>query len=93
MIKITKIELKELLKSFNNIGVYIKMNGIISGRITLHKLKCRYNKSDGILELYDKISEDIIKIETFMARTILCSENKKIIQIKLDNEEDITIEL
>lgn len=93
MIKIKESELKGILKEFNNKSMYVYVNGIISGRNTIHKAKCTYSKVTGTMQIFDKISQDSIKIETFMAYQILLSEDKRILEIKLDNEEDIRIEL
>lgn len=93
MIKIKENELKRVLRHFNNKGIYVYVKGIVSGRNTIHKAKCTYDKVTGIITVYDKLSQDSITIETVMAYQILLSEDKKILELKLDNQEEVKIEL
>lgn len=93
IIKIKESALKPILRHFNNKGIYIHMTGIISGRTTIHKARCEYDIRSGYLKIYDTISEDMVVIEMAQAYQILTSRSNKILVIKLDNEQEIKIEL
>lgn len=93
MIKIKENELKRVLRNFNNKGIYVYVKGIISGRNTIHKAKCTYDKVTGAITIYDKITEDSITIETVMASKLLLSKDRRILELTLDNQEAVRIEL
>lgn len=92
MKKISEAELRELLKEYREKELEIKLEGVISGNIHIDKLAfvITYNKmifideKEGIIE---------IKIETFMVYSILFNERRKTIEIKLDNDENIRLDL
>lgn len=91
MEQIKEKELKEIIKNMNEKTVELKIEGVISIELTMQKVKCSYNLKNGILNIYDKHTDKKITIEMLMAYMIKASENKQTIEIKLDNDEDITI--
>ena len=76
------IESLILLAQLNNVD----MNNITS-------VSSRFNKRSGILYLYDKETSNKLLVETNMAYRVITSEDKRIIKIKIDNEEDIRIQI
>lgn len=93
MEKINEKELKEISRNINNKTVDIKIEGVITVEFTMHKVQCKYNQRSGVLYIYDKQADKKFSVETFMAYTLETSENRQIIEIKVDNEENITINI
>ncbi len=93
MEQIKEKELKEIIKNMNGKTVELKIDGVISIEFTMQKVKCSYNLKNGILNIYDKDTDKKLTIEMLMAYMIKASENKQTIEIKLDNDEDITIHI
>ena len=88
MEQINETELKRKGKT-----IELKIDGVISLDITMQKVKCSYNIKNGILNIYDNQADKRITIETLIAYMIKASENKKTIEIKLDNDEDIIMHI
>ena len=59
----------------------------------MQNVSSRFNKRSGILYIYDKVIRNKLVVETNMAYKVITSEDKRIIKIKIDNEEDIRIEI
>lgn len=93
MEQIKEKELKEIIKNMNEKTIELKIEGVISIELTMKKVKCSYNLKNGILNIYDKQTSKKLTIEMLMAYMIKASENKQTIEIKLDNDEDITIHI
>lgn len=93
MIKVTENELKSVLKDFNNKSIYIYFNGIISVRNTIYKSKIKYDNKANMLTIYDKIREDIIKIDMNMVYQVLVNKEHTVLEIRVDNEEILRLEL
>lgn len=91
MEKINEKELKEISINMNNKTVDIKIEGIITVEFTMNKVQCRYNQRSGFLYINDKHKK--FSVNTCMAYTLEKSENRQIIEINLDNDEDITIHI
>lgn len=92
MKKILEAELREVLKEYREKELEIKLEGSISGNIHIDELgfvitpnkMIFIDEKEGIIEL---------EIETFMVYSILFNEKRKTIEIKLDNDENIRLEL
>lgn len=91
------MEQLEELKQISNIlkaqAIHISINGIITTEFQMQNVSSRFNKRSGILYLYDKETSNKLVVETNMAYRVITSEDKRIIKIKIDNEEDIRIEI
>ena len=86
-------ELREILKCMDRKSIRIKIRGVIELDFTMHRIKCYYNQNRGMLHIKDKDKNKRIAINTYMAYILKANENKKIIEIKLDNEQDVTIKI
>lgn len=93
MKKIMEKELIKILRKFENRCVVVQIDGIVSGQVILEKLKYKYNKENGKIQLEDNVSKNRIEIEQYMAYMLLVNEDYTEIKIKLDNEEKILIKL
>ncbi len=93
MKKIKEKELIKILKRFENRNVTVHIEGSISGQVIIGKLKSEYNIVNGKIQLEDKVSKNTIEIEQYMAYMLLANENHTELQIKLDNEENISIKI
>lgn len=93
MEKINEKELKEISINMNDKTVDIKIEGIITVEFTMNKVQCRYNQRSGFLYINDKHKNKKFSVNTCMAYTLETSENRQIIEINLDNDEDITIHI
>lgn len=89
-------QLEELKQISNNIKareINISINGIISAEFQMQNVVSRFNKRSGILYIYDKVTNNKLVVETGLVYRITTNEAKSIIIIKIDNEEDIRIEI
>lgn len=93
MKKIKGKELIKILRRFENRNVTVHIEGSISGQVIIGKLKSEYNIVNGKIQLEDKVSKNTIEIEQYMAYMLLANENYTELQIKLDNEENISIKI
>ncbi len=93
MEQIHEKQLKRIVKNMKGKTIELKIEGVISLDITMQKVKCSYNSKNGILNIYDNQTDKKITIETLIAYRIKASENRQTIEIKLDNDEDITIHI
>lgn len=93
MKKIKEKELIKILRRFENRNVTVHIEGSISGQVIIGKLKSEYNIVNGKIQLEDKVSKNTIEIEQYMAYMLLANENYTELQIKLDNEENISIKI
>lgn len=92
MKKISEAELRELLKEYREKELEIKLEGVISGNIHINKLALVIT-SNKMIFIDEKESIIEMKIETFMVYSILFNEKRKTIEIKLDNDENIRLDL
>ncbi len=92
MKKISEAELRELLKEYREKELEIKLEGVISGNIHIDKLALVIT-SNKMIFIDEKEGITEIKIETFMVYSILFNEKRKTIEIKLDNDENIRLDL
>jgi len=86
-------ELKQISNNLKGKTIHISITGIITTEFQMQKVSSRFNKRSGILYIYDKVTSNKLVIETNMAYRVITSEDKRIIKIKIDNEEDIRIEI
>lgn len=93
MKKIKEKELIKILRRFENRNVTVHIEGSISGQVIIGKLKSEYNIVNGKIQLEDSVSKNTIEIEQYMAYMLLANENHTELQIKLDNEENISIKI
>lgn len=93
MKKIREKELIEILKKFKNRYIVVQIEGIVRGQVILEKLKYKYNKENGKIQLKDNVSKNVIEIEQHMAYMLIANEDNTEIEIKLDNEENIFIKI
>lgn len=92
MKKISEKELERAIRHFNHRAVYVYIKGIIGGKNTIQNAKCSYDITKGNLVIYDAISEDNVEIEMSMAYQILLSKDRKILEIKIDDDQCVRIE-
>ena len=86
-------ELKQISNSLKAREINISINGIISAEFQMQNVISRFNKRSGILYIYDKVTNNKLVVETGLVYRITTNEEKSIIVIKIDNEEDIRIEI
>ncbi len=93
MKKISEKEVIKILKKFENRHVTVYIEGIVSGQVTIEKLKCRYNKENGKIQLKDSVLKNSIEVEQYMAYMLLVNEEGTELCIKLDNEENVLVKI
>ncbi|MCL2859995.1 MAG: hypothetical protein FWF46_05470 [Oscillospiraceae bacterium] len=91
MNKISEKELKEILNTYNNKSITVKIEGVIGAKLTINKLK--YHYKSGIIYLSDEIMDTELEINIAFVYICYESENKTGLEIKLDNDQDVTVEL
>ncbi len=91
MKKISEKNLSNIIKrNFNSNTILVNFKGIINGRIFIIKSNCYYNDKEGILYLFDLLCNHI-KIDIASQYKILFDEDKKELEIKLDNGQDLKL--
>ena len=93
MKQIKESELKEIIKSMNGKTVKIDIKGIITTSIVLQEVVSHYSIRREVLNIYEIETERRIVVDMLQNYMIKANENKKIIEINIDNEEDITINI
>ena len=68
---------------------WLNVKGIINGCIFIIKSNCYCNHKEGILYLFDLCNH--IKIDIASQYKILFDEDKKELEIKLDNGQDLNL--
>lgn len=90
MRKVSEQDLSNIIKrSFNSNTILVNFKGIINGRIFMIKSNCYYNHKEGILYLFDLFNH--IKIDIASQYKILFDEDRKELEIKLDNGQDLKL--
>lgn len=82
-------ELIEIIKSFKNNGIYIRLKGTIESINTIHKLD--YSIQYDILRLTDKISKNYLNINLNLVYRIKASNDNSVIKLYLDQDIIVTI--
>jgi len=93
MKQIKESELKEIIKSMNGKTVKIDIKGIITTSIVLQEVVSHYSIRREVLNIYEIETERRIVVDMLQNYMIKANENKKIIEINIDNDEDITINI
>lgn len=93
MKQIKESELKEIIKSMNGKTVKIDIKGIITTSIVLQEVVSHYSIRREVLNIYEIETERRIVVNMLQNYMIKANENKKIIEINIDNDEDITINI
>lgn len=93
MKQIKESELKEIIKSMNGKTVKIDIKGIITTSIVLQEVVSHYSIRREALNIYEIETERRIVVDMLQNYMIKANENKKIIEINIDNDEDITINI
>lgn len=93
MKQIKESELKEIIKSMNGKTVKIDIKGIITTSIVLQEVVSHYSIRREVLNIYEIETERKIVVDMLQNYMIKANENKKIIEINIDNDEDITINI
>ena len=93
MKQIKEGELKEIIKSMNGKTVKIDIKGIITTSIVLQEVVSHYSIRREVLNIYEIETERRIVVDMLQNYMIKANENKKIIEINIDNDEDITINI
>lgn len=93
MKQIKESELKEIIKSTNGKTVKIDIKGIITTSIVLQEVVSHYSIRREVLNIYEIETERRIVVDMLQNYMIKANENKKIIEINIDNDEDITINI
>ena len=93
MKQIRESELKEIIKSMNGKTVKIDIKGIITTSIVLQEVVSHYSIRREVLNIYEIETERRIVVDMLQNYMIKANENKKIIEINIDNDEDITINI
>ena len=93
MKQIKESELKEIIKSMNGKPVKIDIKGIITTSIVLQEVVSHYSIRREVLNIYEIETERRIVVDMLQNYMIKANENKKIIEINIDNDEDITINI
>lgn len=93
MKQIKESELKEIIKSMNGKMVKIDIKGIITTSIVLQEVVSHYSIRREVLNIYEIETERRIVVDMLQNYMIKANENKKIIEINIDNDEDITINI
>ena len=93
MEQITESELKEIIKSMNGKTVKIDIKGIITTSIVLQEVVSHYNIRREVLNICEVNRHRRIVVDMLQNYMIKANENKKIIEINIDNDEDITINI
>lgn len=91
MKKINEKELKKMVRKLNNKSIAVEIKGVISILINIENTKAKYTRKNGIIELQDTSTNVTIRIETELLYKTLQSEDKRIIELYLDNYQDIRI--
>lgn len=86
-------ELKQISNNLKGKAISISITGIITTEFQMQNVSSRFNKRSGVLYIYDKITSNKLIVETGLVYRITTNEEKSIIIIKIDNEEDIRIEI
>ena len=84
---ITEKEFVKILKGFKGSEIYIKTEGKICSRSTIHKLD--FQLQYDILRIKDKISSNYFNINLNMVYQLKTSKDKNV--LKLYTDEDIVI--
>lgn len=92
MEKINEKQLKELIYNMNKRTIEISIRGIITIEFVMHKVICKYNQRSGTISLFDKLTNKSIVIETMYTYALL-NKDRRIIQVKLDNDEVVSIKI
>lgn len=93
MKQIKESELKDIIKSMNGKTVKIDIKGIITTSIVLQEVVSHYSIRREVLNIYEIETERRIVVDMLQNYMIKANENKKIIEINIDNDEDITINI
>lgn len=93
MKQIKESELKEIIKSMNGKTVKIDIKGIITTSIVLQEVVSHYSIRREVLNIYEIETERRIVVDMLQNYMIKANENKKIVEINIDNDEDITINI
>lgn len=93
MEQINEVELKNIARDMNGKSVQVKIRGIIMLEFTIHKVCCRYRGRSGILYIQNREKDIMLSVETFMAYMLKSNENRQIIEIRMENDEIITIHI
>lgn len=93
MKQIKESELKEIIKSMNGKTVKIDIKGMITTSIVLQEVVSHYSIRREVLNIYEIETERRIVVDMLQNYMIKANENKKIIEINIDNDEDITINI
>ena len=91
MEQIKERELSTIIDKMNNRNISVRINGVITAEFVMCNIKCKYNYRSGILMLIDKITGQKITVQMVMAYIIKASEDRQVIYIGIDNDEEITI--
>ena len=89
MNNIDEKELKEIIKSFKNNGIYIRLEGSFESINTIHKLD--FTIQYDILRLRDKISKNYFTFNLNQVYRIKVSNDKNVVKLYLDNDMIVTI--
>lgn len=95
----TDKDLKNTFVAMNKFkqGAYIKLSGVLTGRVTFHRLFFVLDNKNLKILLHDKLQNDIISIDKeFISKIERSIDNKKLtMQIESENTENeiITIEI
>lgn len=93
MKQINEVELKNIAKSMNGKSIQVQIKGIIMLDFTIHKVHCRYRGRSGILYIHNRETNIMLSMETFMAYMLKTSENRQIIEIRMENDEVVTLHI
>lgn len=91
MEQIKERELSTIIEKMNNRNIRVRINGVIAAEFVMCSIKCKYNTKNNILVLYDRITRQKITVQMVMAYIIKVSEDREVIYIGIDNDEEITI--
>lgn len=89
MNNIDEKELKEIIKSFKNNGIYIRLEGSFESINTIYKLD--FTIQYDILRLRDKISKNYFTFNLNQVYRIKVSNDKNVVKLYLDNDMIVTI--
>lgn len=91
MEQISEKEIKSMAQKLNGQMVKVKIIGTIEMELIIPDVHCRYRGRSGILSLYNK--DILLSMELFTAYMLKSNENRQIIEIKMDNEEVVTLHI
>ena len=91
MNEISEERLKEILNTYNDKPVNVKIEGVIGAEFTINKLK--YHYKNGNLCLSDEVMDTALEINITFVYMIFMNEDGARLEIKLDNDENVIIEL